>query len=267
VRVESDLAPDLPRVLGAESEVRDALTNLTLNAVDALPEGGQITFRTRLDARDDEVVVEIRDDGVGMSETTRSRCLEPFFTTKGERGTGLGLPMVFGMLQRHGGELEIDSEPGRGTTMRLIFPVAPTGAALRALQATAALPPLRILLVDDDPLVLKSLRDTLELDNHEVVTADGGQAGIDEFAGAVDAGARFDLVITDLGMPYVDGRKVAARVRQLDGKVPVIMLTGWGHRLVATQDMPEHVDRVLSKPPKMGELRDAIAGLIRQSTQ
>jgi CheY-like chemotaxis protein/anti-sigma regulatory factor (Ser/Thr protein kinase) len=263
VRVESDLAPELPHVLGAESEVRDALTNLMLNAVDALPEGGRVILSTRLDARDNEVVVEIRDDGVGMSETTRSRCLEPFFTTKGERGTGLGLPMVFGMLQRHGGEMEIDSELGRGTTVRLIFPVAPSGTSVRESDVTTTLPPLRILLVDDDPLVLRSLRDALELDSHEVVTAEGGQAGIDEFAGALDRNAHFDLVITDLGMPYVDGRKVAARVRQLDGRVPVIMLTGWGHRLVATNDMPDHVDRVLSKPPKMAELRATIAELVR----
>ena len=111
----------------------------------------------------------MQDNGVGMSETTRSRCLEPFFTTKGERGTGLGLPMVFGMLQRHGGELEIDSELGRGTTMRLIFPRAPTGMTMREQAQTApALPPLRILLIDDDPLLLRSLRDALELDEHEV---------------------------------------------------------------------------------------------------
>ncbi len=264
VRVESDFAHDLPKVLGAESEIRDALTNLMLNAVDALPDGGLITLRTYVDLRDEEVVVEVRDNGVGMSETTRSRCLEPFFTTKGERGTGLGLPMVFGMLQRHAGELEIESELGLGTTVRLIFPIAPTGLTVREAQITPTLPPLRILLVDDDPLVLKSLRDALEADGHEVVTAEGGLAGIDEFGAALEAGRRFDLVITDLGMPYVDGRKVAARTRQLDADVPVIMLTGWGHRLIATDDRPEHVDRVLSKPPKIAELRATIAELVRK---
>jgi PAS domain S-box-containing protein len=263
VNVVSELGADLPQVLGAESEVRDALTNLMLNAVDALPDGGVVTLRTRMKARDREVIVEVQDNGVGMSETTRSRCLEPFFTTKGERGTGLGLPMVFGMVQRHGGELEIDSELGGGTTMRLIFPSAPTGVSMRDAEKVPALAPLRILLVDDDPLVLRSLRDALEFDQHDVVTAEGGQAGLDEFASALDAGRRFDVVITDLGMPYVDGRKVAARVRQLDGSVPIIMLTGWGHRLIATDDRPEHVDRVLSKPPKMAELRSTMIDLLR----
>jgi PAS domain S-box-containing protein len=263
VGVESDFAPDLPKVLGAESEVRDAFTNLMLNAVDALPEGGLVRFRTRFDARDDRVIAEIQDNGVGMSETTRSRCLEPFFTTKGERGTGLGLPMVFGMLQRHGGDLEIDSELGKGSTVRLIFPAAPTGMNMRDGGLRPELPELRILLVDDDPLVLRSLRDALEIDGHQVETAEGGQLGIDAFAAALETGRGFNAVITDLGMPYVDGRKVAARIHQLDAAVPIIMLTGWGHRLIATDDKPEHVDRVISKPPRMAELRVTLAELLR----
>ena len=262
IEVRHELADGLPGILGAESEVRDALTNLLLNAVDAMPEGGTVTFRTRRDARDAHVIIEVQDTGVGMSDTTRSRCLEPFFTTKGERGTGLGLPMVFGMTQRHGGELEIDSELGRGTTMRLIIPRAPTGMTTREHAQTQKSRPLRLLLIDDDPLLLRSLRDALELDEHEVVTAEGGQAGIDAFSDAVNVGKHFDAVITDLGMPYVDGRKVAARIRQMSPPVPIIMLTGWGHRLIATDDTPEHVDRVLSKPPKMAELRGALADLV-----
>ena len=136
------------------------------------------------------MIVEVQDTGIGMSETTRSRCLEPFFTTKGERGTGLGLPMVFGMVQRHGGDFEIDSELGRGTTMRMIFPRAPTGMTAHASNSSCRRhAPLRLLLIDDDPLLLRSLRDALELDEHEVVTADGGQAGIDAFAARSEAGA------------------------------------------------------------------------------
>jgi CheY-like chemotaxis protein len=121
---------------------------------------------------------------------------------------------------------------------------------------------LRLLLIDDDPLLLRSLRDALEFDSHEVVTAEGGQLGIDAFAAAIKAGKTFDAVITDLGMPYVDGRKVASRIRQLAGQVPILMLTGWGHRLIASDEKPEHVDRVLSKPPKMADLRLALAELV-----
>jgi PAS domain S-box-containing protein len=263
IKVETSLAPELPHVLGAENELRDAVTNLLLNSVDALPEGGAITLSTSTDARDDQVIVEIRDTGVGMSETTRSRCLEPFFTTKGERGTGLGLPMVFGMVQRHGGELEIESELGRGTTMRMIFPRAPTGVTMREQALKVPAGPLRILLIDDDPLLLRSLRDALELDEHVVLAAEGGQSGIDLFQAETRDGKKIDAVITDLGMPYVDGRKVAASIRGMDGKVPIIMLTGWGHRLIATDDRPEHVDRVLSKPPKMADLRGTLAELVQ----
>jgi CheY-like chemotaxis protein len=264
VNVETQLQPDLPNILGAESELRDALTNLLLNAVDALPEGGLVTMRTRVDARNEQVILEVQDNGVGMTETTRSRCLEPFFTTKGERGTGLGLSMVFGMVQRHGGELEVESELGRGTIMRLTFPKSPT--ALTAREQTLKLPTrkLRILLIDDDPMLLRSLRDALELDEHEVVTAEGGQLGIDAFSAEIKSGRSFDAVITDLGMPHVDGRKVATKIRTMGGNVPIIMLTGWGHRLIATADQPEHVDRVLSKPPKMADLRSTLAELVRE---
>jgi PAS domain S-box-containing protein len=265
IDVNADLAPDLPHILGAENELRDAVTNLLLNSVDALPEGGTITLRTSVAERDKEVIIEVTDSGVGMSETTRSRCLEPFFTTKGERGTGLGLPMVFGMVQRHGGELEIESELGRGTTMRMMFPRAPTGMTLRQPALRTPTRPLRILLIDDDPLLLRSLRDALELDEHEVVSAEGGQAGIDLFKAEIRAGRKLDAVITDLGMPYVDGRKVAASIRAADAGVPIIMLTGWGHRLIATNDRPEHVDRVLSKPPKMAELRGTLAELVKSA--
>ena len=147
--------------------------------------------------------------------------------------------------------------------MRLIFPRAPTGASTHERAMAEKPRPLRLLLIDDDPLLLRSLRDALELDEHEVVTAEGGQAGIDAFADRVHAGGRFDAVITDLGMPYVDGRKVATRIRQISAEVPIILLTGWGHRLIATDDTPEHVSRVLSKPPKMAELRAVLTELVR----
>lgn len=113
--------------------------------------------------------------------------------------------------------------------------------------------------MDDDPLVLNALRDTLETSGHYVSAADGGQAGIDHFREALGAGEPFAVVITDLGMPYVDGRQVAAAVKQASPTTPVIMLTGWGQRMADRGDMPAHVDRVLSKPPKLRELNAALA--------
>jgi signal transduction histidine kinase len=121
VSVQTDLAVDLPPMQGAAGEIRDALTNLITNAADAMPKGGTLTLRTRA-LESNRVSVEVIDTGIGMDETTRACCLEPFFTTKGERGTGLGLAMVYGMAQRHGGEIQIESELGRGTLIRLTFP-------------------------------------------------------------------------------------------------------------------------------------------------
>jgi signal transduction histidine kinase/ActR/RegA family two-component response regulator len=258
------LAPGSTEIMGADGEIRDALTNLIFNAVDAMPEGGTITVRTTVvEAPTRQVRIEVSDTGVGMDEETRRRCLEPFFTTKGERGTGLGLAMVYGMVQRHSAELEVISEVGYGTTIRLIFPdYAPqTDATVRVDVLPMMDRRLRILLVDDDPLLIKSLQDTLEADGHIVTAAHGGQQGIDTFNAAHGTTNRFAVVVTDLGMPHVDGRKVAASIKSISSSTPVIMLTGWGQRLVAENDIPPHVNRVLSKPPKLMELRATLAEL------
>ena len=263
IEMAAELATDLPTIRGVESEIREALINLVFNAVDAMPEGGRLTLRTKTAEGDSgrRVDVEVADTGIGMDENTRRRCLEPFFTTKGERGTGLGLAMVYGMVKRHGAEIEIESEAGRGTTVRLSF--SASAAAMAGPEQpgkTYTIPSrLRILVVDDDPLLLKSLRDTLEEDGHAVVTANGGETGLETFRAALERKEVFSIVITDLGMPNMDGRKVASAVKGLSPSTPVILLTGWGQRLVDEQDIPAHVDRVLNKPPKLPQLREALA--------
>ena len=270
IELATELGAGVPIVAGVESEIREALLNLVFNAVDAMPDGGRLTLRTKSLSKPDGsgngeprswVAVEVSDTGMGMDEDTRRRCLEPFFTTKGERGTGLGLAMVYGIVQRHGADIEIESEVGRGTTVRLVFPApsAPLHPSAPAAPLVVPQSRLRILIVDDDPLLIKSLRDTLESDGHLIVTANGGQAGIDAFRAALSRKERFDVVITDLGMPYVDGRKVASAVKGDSPSTPVILLTGWGQRLIAEGDVPPHVDKVLNKPPKLRELREALA--------
>jgi PAS domain S-box-containing protein len=270
IEMRTEFAENLPAIMGAENEIREALTNLIFNAVDAMPSGGPLTLRTTVigehapESQASAVVqfvqLEVIDSGIGMDEDTRRRCLEPFFTTKGERGTGLGLAMVYGTIQRHSADIEIESAVGVGTTMRLRFVVPPIPAAgVIAATATSSVPPQRILIVDDDPLILKSLREVLEAEGHTVTTTDGGQAGIDAFSAARAQGSPFPIVITDLGMPYVDGRKVAAAVKSTSPATIVLMLTGWGQRLIAEGEIPPHVDRVLSKPPKLREVRQALS--------
>jgi len=268
IQMKMDLAAELPTIMGAESEIREALVNLVFNAVDAMQSGGTLSLRTKVvdngGPAPRRVQIEVTDTGTGMDEDTRRRCLEPFFTTKGERGTGLGLAMVYGIIQRHSAEMEIESRPDEGTTVRLSFPVN-SNIFLDAVQAeTTPTVGLRhcILVVDDDPLLIKSLRDTLETDGHVVVATSGGQAGIDAFRAAQQRNEPFGVVITDLGMPYVDGRQVARAVKEASACTPVILLTGWGQRLVAEGDIPRHVDHVLSKPPKLSVLRETLANCV-----
>jgi PAS domain S-box-containing protein len=262
IQVFAQLATDLPAVLADESEIRDALANLILNAVDAMPEGGNLTITTHV-VELGRIQIEVSDTGIGMDEATRSRCLELFFTTKGVRGSGLGLAMVYGAVERHGGDLQIDSTLGAGTTIRMTFPAAPAASGSRAVpSARESSRPLHILVIDDDILILQSLLTTLGKDGHTAESAEGGLPGIEAFTAATERGDPYDLVVTDLGMPHIDGRAVAAAVKAARPQTPVILLTGWGHRLLAEHDFPPGVDRVLAKPPTMAALRTAIAELV-----
>jgi PAS domain S-box-containing protein len=274
IEMHKEFEPAPPAIMGVDSEIREALINLIFNAVDAMPSGGVLTLRTRIEERSlgppklRSVVVEVADSGVGMDEDTRRRCLEPFFTTKGERGTGLGLAMVYGTVQRHGADIEIESMAGNGTTVRLTFAVPVEVAADFEPETPRPMPSrFRILVVDDDPLVIRVLCDSLEKDGHDVVTANGGQAGIDAFSAAQREGKPFTAVITDLGMPRVDGRKVASFVKSASESTPVILLTGWGQSLIAESDVSPHVDLVLSKPPKLRDLREALRSVVASSTR
>jgi PAS domain S-box-containing protein len=271
IQVRTELAPELPAVAGIESEIREALINLIFNAVDAMPNGGTLRLRTKAAGTGQNVsvrgvYVEVEDTGIGMDEPTRRRCLEPFFTTKGDRGTGLGLPMVYGVAQRMNAEIDIESTVGKGTTIRMTFPAqATTGESARLTYVTAEPSHLRILVVDDDPLISKSLRDILQTEGHAVTVANGGRDGIDTWLAAEERHEPFAIVITDLGMPHVDGRKVAAAIKTARPAVPVILLTGWGQRMASDQEITAHVDRVLNKPPKLSELRAAFNELVTKS--
>ncbi|MCC6233229.1 MAG: PAS domain S-box protein [Verrucomicrobiales bacterium] len=279
VQVSAQPTEDLPDLHANESELREALTNLLFNAVDALPSGGNIVIRTGAREAPEtnapippgqpshaRLWIEVADTGVGMDEQTRRRCLEPFFSTKGDRGTGLGLAMVYGIAQRHDAEIEIESTPGRGTTVRMVFPEAPPALAAAAapptpLPATHPSVPLRLLVVDDDPLVGRTLVDVLTHEGHRPTHAAGGKEGIDLFTEASARREAFDAVITDLGMPRVDGLKVARAIKSLSPSTPVVLLTGWGQSLDAERNAPDAVDLVLSKPPSLQRLRETLVYL------
>ena len=265
IELRTELELRLPSLAGIESEMREVLTNLILNAVDALPDGGSITVRTRAVKQAsasgttpgmEHILLEVSDTGVGMDEATRKHCLEPFFSTKGHRGTGLGLAMVYGVVERHEGRIEIESELGKGTTMRLIFPVR----RIETLPANGnsrdeKTKPLHILCIDDEPLLRELVREMLKQDGHRVEMTDGAQAGIGAFRSARNRGEPFDVVVTDLGMPYLDGRGVAKILKGESPETPVVILTGWGVFMKENASMPLYVDGILSKPPRLDEFR------------
>ena len=259
IEVVREFQPNLPRVPAVENEIREALTNLVFNAVDAMPLGGRLTLATR--TVDDGVELAVADNGVGMDEQTRRKCLEPFFTTKGERGTGLGLAMVYGVVRRHAATLNVESAPGEGTRFVLTFPQTRPGqqpVPPRDESPSPVIAPMRILLIDDDPLVLAPLKEILESDGHEVLATDDPRRGIDAFL-ADQASRPFQVVITDLGMPHLDGRAVARAIKRVSANTPVILLTGWGRRLDAEAQPAADIDHVLGKPPRVRELRAVLA--------
>lgn len=271
MKMEFDSAT--PEFAGIDSEIREALTNLILNAVDALPQGGAITIRTRPIQRPfkngeifPHALIEVSDTGIGMDEQTQKRCLEPFFSTKGRRGTGLGLAMVYGVVERHEGKIDIESKPGKGTTMRLLFPVRKLGFTENGepFDGGEPLAPLNILCIDDESALRILIQEMLERDGHKIEMADGGQAGINAFQAALTRKAPFDVVITDLGMPHVDGNAVVRAVKSASSKTPVVMLTGWGAFLKNDGDVQIEVDGVLSKPPRLKEIRSMLRRVTHQ---
>jgi nitrogen fixation negative regulator NifL len=247
----------IPNVIGSEADLREALTNLIFNAVDAMPQGGAITLRTRL--ANSRVILEVADAGTGMTEEVRQRCLEPFFTTKGDRGTGLGLSMVYGTVQRHRGSIEIDSTLGKGTTFRLFLPPAlESPPTTKRDAAPASIRPLRVLLVDDEDIVRQILREYLVGDGHTVETASNGRDGLDNMAKAA-----FDVVLLDRAMPGLSGDQVAVAIKKLKPDLPVILLTGFGDMMKAAGETPPGIDLVLGKPVTIAGLRAALAQVVK----
>jgi signal transduction histidine kinase len=245
---------DIPTLLGDAAELREAVANLIFNAVDAMKEaGGTITLRTRSEG--ETVILEISDTGAGMTEEVRARCLEPFFTTKGDQGTGLGLAMVFGILQRHGGTINIESTLGAGTKFILGFPAHTLAgdAELRSL-ATAGRP-LHILLVEDQPVLCALFSEYLSKDCHTVEAAHDGNAALEKY----DAG-QFDVVITDQAMPQMNGVQLAGEIKRRNPQQRIVLLTGGGESDVyQTGD----IDVFVQKPVSLAALRQALVQATR----
>ncbi|HET7876150.1 MAG TPA: GAF domain-containing protein [Methylomirabilota bacterium] len=257
IEVVTSLAPGLPKVAGDPAELREALTNLVLNALDAMPRGGRLTLSSAVIGRD--VQVAVADTGVGIPEGIRQKIFDPFFTTKGPAGTGLGLSMTYGILSRHGARVAVDSEEGRGTTFRITFPI-PAGQVADAAEPVAAapLPPaaFRCLVVDDEAAVRDVVGDMLIAAGQTAVVVESGP----EALARVEA-EPFDVVFTDLAMPGMTGWEVARAIRERAPRTRVVLVSGFGVE-VSPDDMRAHgVDLVLSKPLRVQDVLGALQAL------
>lgn len=262
IEVTTDL-PEIPRITGNAPELREVLTNVVLNALDAMPNGGCLRVRTRYEpGRDDGPWVEaiIEDSGVGMTEEVRQKIFDPFFTTKGVRGTGLGMSTSYGIVARHGGSITVESELGRGSKFCIAFPVpaedprGPETLAIPARRRTG-----RVLVIDDEAHLREVITNLLRLEGHVAVGVGSGIEGVEVFRAEP-----FDVVITDLGMADLTGLEVARKVRELYRDVKVVLCTGWSAAMNQADQESSGIDQVLQKPFRLDTLLQLVHELLRE---
>jgi nitrogen-specific signal transduction histidine kinase/ActR/RegA family two-component response regulator len=258
----------LPAVPGDTAELRQVLTSIALNALDAMPEGGNLTFRTGLEGG--RIFCQVADTGIGMTEQIRLHIFDPFFTTKREKGKGFGLSGAYAIVDRHGGEITVESEPGKGAVFTVWLPVPPEAgepvpAAARPAAGTApaaaALPPpapkaapgARILVVDDSEEVREVLRELLSRHGYTVVTCPDGESGLVELESRT-----FDLAMLDLGLPGISGLEVAHRLKRRWPTTQAALMTGYGDRMGPEDAHARGVDFVLAKPFSLDQLRSVV---------
>jgi signal transduction histidine kinase/CheY-like chemotaxis protein len=254
VTVKSELG-NLPMIGASAVGLRDALTHLILNALDAMPSGGVITISTSREGGN--VVLKVRDSGEGMCEDVRRHCFEPFFSTKGISSAGMGLTIVSSVARTHGGEVDIETAPDAGTTVIVKLPITSSAPAAEADEEPV--PPigrsLRILLVDDDLRTRRVYSTSLFADGHKVESAADGEAALKLFR----ADPAFDLVFVDRAMPKMSGDELAVQLKELSPELPIILLSGFGDVMLEKGEHPASVDYILSKPAAIEDIRRAIA--------
>jgi PAS domain S-box-containing protein len=225
------------------SDFKEMLTNLIFNAVDAMPRGGHIHISVK--QHEDKISLVVQDNGAGMSREDAAHIFDPYFTTKGRGHAGLGLSIARRFVERHGGSITVESIKGAGSTFRIEFPLGATSDPEKMSQAKKPLPPtqLQILVIDDEPLVRRLLRQALENRGHSVTEAGNGQEGVRCFREK-----DIDLVITDHGMPVMNGLEAAFRIKKQKPGTPVLLITGWQTQTDSIFQKPSSIDEFISKP-------------------
>ena len=239
--------------LGNASELREVFVNLIVNAVDAMPQGGSL--KICCNRKDDRLRLRFADTGTGMKEDVRERVFEPFYTTKGVHGTGLGLAVSYGIIERHLGLISVESKPGKGTTFFIDLPHAEqTEASLEENKPEAQTPSLSVLVVDDEEFVRETLAEMLMDLDHRVVTVEGGREALQK----VSTGD-FDLVFTDLAMPEMDGWETARAIHKSRPGLPVVLVTGYGATAQPPSGELDLVAGIIGKPFDFDQVTGTIA--------
>jgi len=248
-----DLQPEM-HALGSASELREVFVNLIVNAVDAMPQGGRLSITCAKSA--DQVRLLFKDTGTGMTEDVRARIFEPFYTTKGMHGTGLGLAVSYGIIERHHGRIRAESEIGSGTTFEIELPfVAPVPQAAKQSEVRHQENlPLSVLVIDDEAFVRETLGEMLEVLSHKVVTAGSGREALELLA--VQS---FDLIFTDLSMPEMDGWEVAREIRRRRMETSIVLVTGYGKGTTPPAGEENLIDGIIGKPFDFTQVEETIA--------
>ncbi len=239
----------IPNILGSASELREVLTNLINNALDAMPDGGRISIATRRD--NDRIILTIADTGMGIPEDIRNRIFDPFFTTKGVRSTGLGMSISYNIIDRHKGTILVDSEEGKGTVFTIQLPISEkvvTGEGESVLAAPGG-KTAKILIIEDEEEIRQLLYDIVISQGHEAEIAPDGNRGLELLRNG-----EYDLVCTDLGMPGMSGWQVAEEIKQMGKNVPVAVITGWSVQLDEPGMREKGVNFIIQKPFQINQI-------------
>ncbi len=244
-------------IKGDAVELREVLVNMVFNAIDAMPEGGDIRLSTQ-ETRD-HVILSISDSGTGMTPEVKSRLFDPFFTTKGRKGTGMGLAVSFGIIRRHNGSIEVESEPGRGTTFKISLPkvMRPSSRTTGELMPVCAEAPRTekplVLVVDDEIHVREVLIEALEAEGCEVLAAQSAESAL----GLYDKNrGRIDAVFTDIGMSEMSGWELVNSIRERSKAVPIAIVSGWADAISVETRSQVQADWVVAKPFALNKIAE-----------
>jgi signal transduction histidine kinase len=244
---------EVPPVLGSDAALREIFVNLILNAVQAMPDGGEITIATDYDP-EQGIIVTVGDTGIGMTDHVQSKIFEPMFTTRGKEGTGMGLAVSYGIIQEHDGSIDVESSPGEGTQFYLTFPPASSGKDTDSTEKPDTLETtVSVLVVDDQKMICDVVDRLLTLKGHEVTQANTGEEALE-----IADHRSFDIAFTDLGLPDISGYEVAEGLRSRYAEMPIVLMTGHTEREIDG----ETIDMVIDKPFKIEKIEDAIHKLV-----